>query len=199
MSRQQDMYLQRRANGATMHTAAATTGIGIAEARLIENDIARGNLTLPPPETAEERGDTRPAEGTAPTHQPKENVMARGDKDQQNSTEVKQPDFAKAVRIFRQDIKPAVEKAGEHSQEASTGYKAIKELGVNTRAAKFVFKLAAESEEKRNDVLRSVRGLLNQMEIGITDDLVSDAEAEDTAKPIVPTAAAERPTLATVN
>lgn len=123
--------------------------------------------------------------------------MARGE--EQEAVEVTAPDFEKAVRIYRADIKPAVEKAGEHSQEASTGYKAIKELGVNTRAAKFVFKLAGESEEKRNDILRSLRGLMGAMQIGITDDLVSGAEGEDVSSPIVPNAAPERPKLATVN
>jgi len=121
-----------------------------------------------------------------------------GDK-QNGADEVQQPDFAKAVRIFRQDIKPAVEAAGERSQEASTGYKAIKkDCRVNTRAAKFAFKLASESEEKRNDVLRSLRGLFVELEIGITDDLVSGAEGENTAAPIIPTAAAEKVELTTL-
>jgi hypothetical protein len=75
--------------------------------------------------------------------------------------EIKAPDFERAVKIFRQDIKPANEKSGEHAQSASTGYKAIKkDCHVNTRAAKFVFQLAGESEEKRNDILRSLRGLM---------------------------------------
>lgn len=115
------------------------------------------------------------------------------------SNEVPQPDFARAVRIFRSDIKPANEKSGEHAQTASTGYKAIKnECHVNTRAAKFVFQLSGESEEKRNDVLRSLRGLLDIMGIRITDDLVSVAEGEK-ASPIVPTGEAKKPELVTVN
>jgi len=114
--------------------------------------------------------------------------------------EIAKPDFDRAVRIFRGDIKPANEKSGEHAQVASTAYKAIKDdCHVNTRAAKFVFKLAGESEEKRNDVLRSVRGLLGAMNIGITDDLVSDAEAEDVKAPIVPTAKPAPTDLHTVN
>lgn len=115
--------------------------------------------------------------------------MARTAKKSTDEVElIKAPDFEKAVRIFRHDIKPANEKSGEFAQRASTGYKAIKdECHVNGRAAKFVFQLAGESEEKRNDVLRSVRGLLETMGIGITDDLVSNAEGEE-KKPIVPTA-----------
>jgi hypothetical protein len=182
MSRQQDSYLTSRATGADMEAAAFEAGIPIAEARLIEADIKRGDLIIPA------AGKAASSEG-AP-------VMAEAEQD---SVEVKKPDFEKAVRIFRGDIKPAIEAAGEKAQEASTAYKAIKnDCHVNTRAAKFVFQLAGESEEKRNDVLRSVRGLLNAMEIGITDDLVSDAEGEDTNDTIVPTASPERPELVTV-
>jgi hypothetical protein len=137
-----------------------------------------------------------------PQAQPKEDEMTRrkGASQKQDVEEVGQPDFERAVKIFRQDIKPANEASGESAQTASTGYKAIKkDCHVNTRAAKFVFKLASESEEKRNDVLRSVRGLLGAMGIGITDDLVSGAEGEDTKAPIVPAAKPESVTLATLN
>lgn len=183
MSRQLDRYLAERALGATMMTAAAKADIGIGEARLTENEIARGDIALPTLESAR-----------ATLQQQEKDDMAREDgaPAAQENEEVQKPDFEKAVRIFRQDIKPAVEAAGERSQEASTGYKAIKkDCRVNTRAAKFVFKLAGESEEKRNDVLRSVRGLLGAMNIGITDDLVSEAEGEDTGAAIVPTAKGE--------
>jgi hypothetical protein len=78
------------------------------------------------------------------------------------------------------------------------GYKEIKKLRVNTRAARFVFQLSGESEEKRNDILRSLRGLMGVMNIGITDDLVSDAEGEDNAAPIIPTAAPQKLELVTV-
>lgn len=189
MSVQLDRYLAERALGSTMHTAASRSGIGIDEARLTENALARREITLPEPETAM---------ATIRKHEEKK-IMADKESDAGGVTEVQQPDFAKAVRIFRQDIKPAVEAAGERSQEASTGYKAIKkDCRVNTRAAKFVFKLAGESEEKRNDVLRSVRGLLEAMNIGITDDLVSDAEGEDNKAPIVPTATGETHELTTL-
>jgi hypothetical protein len=114
-------------------------------------------------------------------------TMARTAKKQTEEVElIKAPDFEKAVRIFRHDIKPANEASGEEAQRASTAYKMIRDdCHVNARAAKFVFQLSGESEEKRNDVLRSVRGLLEAMSIGITDDLVSDAEGEPKT-PIVP-------------
>ena len=190
MSAQLDLYLAERALGATMHTAAMRAGIGINEARLTENAIARHEIPLPEPETAQ----------AFIRKQEEKKIMADKESDAGGvSGEVLKPDFAKAVRIFRQDIKPAVEAAGERSQEASTGYKAIrKDCRVNTRAAKFVFKLASESEEKRNDVLRSLRGLLGEMQIGITDDLVSEAEGEDTGADIVPKAKGDPVGLATL-
>ena len=115
--------------------------------------------------------------------------MAKQAKKQTEEVEmIKAPDFERALRIFRHDIKPANEASGESAQTASTGYKAIKkDCRVNTRAAKFIFPLLSESEEKRNDILRSVRGLLEAAGIGITDDLVSDAE-DEAKTPIVPMA-----------
>lgn len=126
--------------------------------------------------------------------------MARNAKKKDDEVvELKKPDFGRAVRIFRQDIKPANEKSGEHAQTASTGYKAIKnECHVNTRAAKFAFQLAGESEEKRNDVLRSLRGLLAEMEIRITDDLVSTAEDEPKG-PIIASGEKKAPGLRAVD
>lgn len=89
------------------------------------------------------------------------------------------PDFEAAVQLYKSEIRPAVEDAGEASQAASSGYKRLeKDFHVNRRAAKFVFKVAGESDEKRNDILRSVRGLLDAMGIAITADLVSDAERD---------------------
>lgn len=184
MSRQLDIYLAARfADGLKREDAAFEAGFSMEEARLTDIAVERGDIAAPQPK--------------------KENTMAgRNGKraEAQESIEQKQPDFEKAVRIFRQDIKPANEKSGEHAQTASTGYKAIKkDCHVNTRAAKFVFQLSGESEEKRNDVLRSVRGLLKAMNIGITDDLVSQAEDDDSAAPIIPAAQPEARELLTVN
>jgi hypothetical protein len=184
MSVQQDQYLAARyADGLSREDAAFDAGISLAEAALIDRDVDAGNLTVPPPKEK----TTMPPRGRRAAAAPQ-------------VEEIKQPDFEKAVRIFRQDIKPANEKSGEHAQTASTGYKAIKkDCHVNTRAAKFVFQLAGESEEKRDDVLRSVRGLLKAMNIGITNDLVSQAENEDAEAPIIPSAPAANLELATIN
>lgn len=190
MSKQQDRYLELRAAGASVILASVKSSLPIGEAHLIEKDIARGEIQLP---------STTQAAGPAAQQEEAPMGRAKNNGQQDEVEQVAKPDYEKAVRIYRQDIKPANEKSGEHAQAASTGYKAIKkDCRVNTRAAKFVFKLAGESEEKRNDVLRSVRGLLDAMNIGITDDLVSDAEGENTAAPIVPNAKGEEVELATL-
>lgn len=49
MSAQQDRYLEERARGESVSNACYWSGISPAEAALIEKDIARGALTLPPP------------------------------------------------------------------------------------------------------------------------------------------------------
>lgn len=191
-SQQTRLYRRARRDGATMMTACANSGIPLSEARLIDAEDRRN----PPPEEAFQLLTTASFEA------PEEEVddMARSAKKSTEEVEnIDKPDFEKAVRIFRHNIKPANEKSGEHAQAASTGYKAIKkDCHVNTRAAKFVFQLSGESEEKRNDVLRSVRGLLEAMNIGITDDLVSDAEGEPNT-PIVPTKKPAQLGLVTVN
>lgn len=182
-SRQLLQYLALRAAGTERCDAAAAVGMALEEARLTDLASERGNI---PDTTITTRGEDK---------------MPRAKKaEAPQNEEVQKPDFEKAVRIYRGDIKPAVEAAGERAQEASTGYKAIKkECRVNTRAARFVFSLERESEEKRNDVLRSLRGMLGAMGIGITDDLVSAAENEDSDAPIIPAAKPETVTVATLN
>lgn len=226
-------YLTARfIDGLAIEDAAFEAGMSLAEAKLTDQAVDRGELAVPsavtdepdpapdlPPVLPLRAARARlgiPEEDAAPharrvldaiTPPPQggtrfnqeEKTMGRGsNKAEEKVVEIKTPDFEKAVRIFRHDIKPANEKSGEHAQAASTAYKAIKELGVNTRAAKFVFQLAGESEEKRNDVLRSIRGLLGAIQIGITDDLVSKAEGEESGGTVIPTAAAQPPELLTV-
>lgn len=212
-SRQLQTYLSLRfVDEMSREDAAAEAGFSAEEARLTDEAVARGDIVVPSKDAASPLGTAfeRARAHLGTTEQPPpprpstpiqqgETTMPRSRQPTQDNEEVKQPDFERAVRIYRQDIKPAVEKSGEHAQLASTGYKAIKkECRVNTRAARFVFGLERESEEKRNDVLRSLRGMLAAMNIGITDDLVSQAENEDGDAPIVPTAEARRPQLATV-
>lgn len=90
--------------------------------------------------------------------------MARAAKKDEFEGEVPQKDFDHAVKIYRQDIKPAVTKVGEYNQEASSGYKAIKkECHLQISAAKTAFKLHETEEAKAADWLRCFVGTYNQL------------------------------------
>lgn len=124
--------------------------------------------------------------------------MAKKDDGPQNGGEIEQPDFDRAARLLKNDVKPAEEKVGEHAQVMSTAYKAIKkECHVNPAAAKLAYKLSRQSEEKTDDFLRSLQGMFAALNVGITRDLVDEAEGAE-ATPIIPTKAKENLELATL-
>lgn len=113
---------------------------------------------------------------------------ARKPKDDDGAVEVKKKDFDRAAKLYRQDIKPAVSKAGEAMQEASTAYKVMKkECHIQPQAAKLAFKLADMEEARRDDFLRCLGGLLKEFNIAIvpTDliDLMGGGEGETRPKP----------------
>lgn len=132
--------------------------------------------------------------------------MARRKKADAQVEEVPTPDFDLALRIYRQDIKPAISNQATHAQEASEGYKAIdKRANVNRQIAKFVFKLMETEEAKRDVMLRDLNGLLAAAGLFKPVDLVDVAEGKgDTGQPVVPTLAQNqskprgRPQLAAV-
>lgn len=126
--------------------------------------------------------------------------MARGKANSGlNSGEIPTPDFERAAKILKRDVRTAEEKVGEHAQTMSTAFKAIgKECNVNTAAAKQVFKLSKMSDEKRDDFLRSFSGMLTAFNIGITQDLVDQAEGQPASAPIIPIVDRAPPQLATV-
>lgn len=93
-------------------------------------------------------------------------------------------DFALAVKLFRHDIKPAISKVGEHSQEVSTAYKAIKKsCHIQPQAAKLAFKLEGMEEAKRDDFLRCLTGLLGEFNIPLQPSDLVDQMAEQRPKP----------------
>jgi hypothetical protein len=110
------------------------------------------------------------------------------------------PDFALAVRFYREDIKPAQAKVGEYAQEQSTAYKAIKKQAhIQPQAAKLAFKLDDMEESKRDDFLRSFNGLLKELKIFMPVDLIDVAQGKGTTSDaVVPTGQRGRPRLATV-
>lgn len=108
--------------------------------------------------------------------------MARTARKEPDDTgEVKTKDFALAKKLFQQDIAPAVSKAGEAMQEASTGYKAIKKQAhIQPQAAKLAFKLAEMEEAKRDDFLRCLGGLLKEFGIELDPkDMVDQMQGGD--------------------
>src|SRR5207237_511156 len=96
-SAQLNRYLSARRQGRTMMTACVESGVSVDEARLWEADIAKDPSILAAPEP-------NPTPAPAVPAQSQENDdMARAKKTPQVE-EVHAPDFALAVRIFRQDI-----------------------------------------------------------------------------------------------
>jgi len=103
-------------------------------------------------------------------------------------TQVLAPDFAKMKRIFANDLAPANEKNAKSRGDLSAAWSAIeKDCHLNKRAAKLLFKLNGESEETRDDFLRTLYGGMKALEIGISQDLVDKMNDEDApTMPIVP-------------
>lgn len=111
------------------------------------------------------------------------------------------PDFEKMKRIFLHDISPASEKNAKTRGDLSAAWKAIEnDAHVNKRAAKLLHKLYGESEETRDDFLRSLYGGMKVLDIGISRDLV-DAMGDDDAPtmPIVEGRGMGADSLATLN
>lgn len=197
----QQLRLFRRAiqDGATMLTACARSGLGVAEARMWLADDAKNP---PPPEAYEllfpEENESPAPAGAQPE---KEDDMARPKK-QPEVEAIGTPDYALAVRIWRQDIKPAISKVGEYAQEQSTAYKAIKQqANIQPQAAKLAFKLDGMEESKRDDFLRSLNGLLKALNIFMPADMVDIAEGKaTTADSVIPIGgkSARRSGLATI-
>lgn len=126
--------------------------------------------------------------------------MARGNDNQVE--QIHAPDFEKMKRIFTRDIKPAEEKNAKARGDLSAAWKAIEEdCHCNKKAAKLLHKLYNESEETRDDFLRTLYGGMVALGIGISQDLVdkmSDSEAP--TMPVAPASSGvSADNLATVN
>ena len=159
--------------------AAAEVGMSIGEAQL----TVQGDRRNPPGPECYEIFPHRAS--PAPEAQPKETTMAgrrRARQEAEQVEEVKGMDFARAVRLFKHDISPAQGKVGEFSQEMSTAYKEIKKhCGIQPQAARAAFKLADMEDDKRDDWLRCFYGLIEELGIGITEDLVDMSEQRQSA------------------
>ncbi|MFD2500827.1 hypothetical protein ACFSTI_20780 [Rhizorhabdus histidinilytica] len=193
-SQQLRAYRRYRADGLDTKQAAAFAGISLGEAQLIDKDDAR---EPPPPEAF----DPIPALAGPASTTTEEPVMARRKK--QTGTvngEVPKPDFEMAVKIYREDIRPAQGTVGEAAQEMSTAYKAIKKQAhIQPQAARLAFRLDAMEESKRDDYLRCFRGLLKELKIFMPSDLVDAAQGNgDAGGEVIPIGERRQPQLATV-
>lgn len=114
--------------------------------------------------------------------------------------EVQAMDFERAIRLFRNDIRPAQNKVGNHSQEMSTAYKEIKKAcGIPPAIARFCFKLSEQEEASRDVQLRALNGLLRALGLGvIAADLVDQAQGAVGTEVIPAVRAAPRPNLVVV-
>ncbi|MBO9380434.1 hypothetical protein GG804_27090 [Sphingomonas histidinilytica] len=193
-SQQLRAYRRYRADGFDTKQAAAFAGISLGEAQLIDKDDARDP---PPPEAFE----PIPALAGPASTTSEEPAMARRKK--QTGTvngEVPKPDFEMAVKIYREDIRPAQGTVGEAAQEMSTAYKAIKKQAhIQPQAARLAFRLDAMEESKRDDYLRCFRGLLKELKIFMPSDLVDAAQGNgDAGGEVIPIGERRPPQLATV-
>lgn len=172
-------------DGKCLEDAAAIAGMSLVTATLHYRDDA---------------ADPPPPEAYLPIGSMKGNDMARGKKaaDAPINGEIPKPDFALAVKLYKEDIRPAQAKVGEFAQEQSTAYKAIKKTAhVNPGAAKLAFKLNEMEDTKRDDFLRSLYGLMGELDIGLSRDLVDAMGDGETTE--MPTKDRKRPALATVS
>lgn len=224
-SRQLNEYLRLRRAGTPTDDAAFMADIGIGEARLHDQAETAGEYShiatneMPHPGF---RPSTATAEGTAdqrdsvngggigavmfppmvspvaPSTQETTDMARAKRKETPISGEVPKPDFDLAVRIYRGDIKPSSSKQAEHAQELSQAYKEIKNTAhIQPQAAKLAFKLDGMEESKRDDFLRSFRGLLTELNIFMPRDLIDVAEGAE-KQDVVPTGERPRPQLVTV-
>ena len=91
--------------------------------------------------------------------------MARGKKAREPEVEeVKTKDFERAVKTFKNDIKPANTQAASHNQVAGEGYKHIKKIcHIQPDAARKAFKVCEMEDAHRDDWFRSFSGTINEM------------------------------------
>lgn len=117
--------------------------------------------------------------------------MARTAKPESDEvTEIYQPDYERAIRVLSNDVHPQQEKNATSRGELSAAWKVIEDdCHVNKSAAKTYFKLTGMSDEKRDDFLRSLYGLMKTGNMGISADLVDRmGDGEAPAMPIAETA-----------
>lgn len=125
--------------------------------------------------------------------------MAKKDDGPQNGGAITPPDFEKALKVITNDLNPLIEKGAKVRGDQAAAWKVIEDdCHCNKKAAKDFHKLLRMDPELRDDYFRTLSGLLELSGIGISRDLVDQAEGGE-AKPVIPIVDKARPELATVN
>lgn len=125
--------------------------------------------------------------------------MAKKDDGPQNGGAITPPDFEKALKVITNDLNPLIEKGAKVRGDQAAAWKVIEDdCHCNKKAAKDFHKLLRMDPELRDDYFRTLSGLLELSGIGISRDLVDQAEGGE-AKPVIPVVDKARPELATVN
>jgi hypothetical protein len=125
--------------------------------------------------------------------------MAKKDDGPQNGGAITPPDFEKALKVITNDLNPLLERGAKVRGDQAAAWKVIEDdCHCNKKAAKDFHKLMRMDPELRDDYFRTLSGLLELSGIGISRDLVDQAEGGE-AKPVIPVVDKARPELATVN
>lgn len=98
----------------------------------------------------------------------------------QSAAEVQQPDLARMKSILVHDLKPANEQSAKIRGDQSAAWKTIEnDCHCNKRAAKALFKLMGESDELRDDFLRTFLPGLKELNLLPSEDLVDMMDGTD--------------------
>lgn len=165
-------YVALRRAGISRDDACFESGLPPAEAELVDADEARGELAWL---------------CTTPINSEGSETMARKKKDAPQAGAVAKPDFKRAISLMVNDLAPAAEESAKIRGDQSSAWKTIeKDCHLNKKGAKFFFALRGMSQELRDDVLRTLYGLMREGNIGISEDLVSlmDEAGEERDMPL---------------
>ena len=117
---------------------------------------------------------------------------AAPENEEQEIVELVKPYYERAIKVMTHDVHPAEEKNAGSRGDLSAAWKVIEDdCHVNKGAAKLYYKLTGMSDEKRDDFLRSLYGLMETGGMGISSDLVDRMETDGEA-PTMPVAGAKK-------
>lgn len=112
---------------------------------------------------------------------------AKVESEEQEIVELIKPDYERAIKVLTNDVHPQQERNAKSRGELSAAWKVIEDdCHVNKGAAKLYFKLTGMSDEKKDDYLRSLYGMMKTGGLGISADLVDKmGDGEAPTMPVV--------------